>query len=153
MCHEQTQPVSPQPVPALLLACRQESQLPSEPNPGRLPGLLSVSCLSLWEPDVHLGFGKFCPGIGGRLGRAQWREAGQTQKEGRTGNVGRGGLWGGQAAGQGPWLSATRRGGAAAASSGGRLLTTWLFLLCRRPDPPTGLPPAPRAHAQEASLL
>lgn len=89
-----------------LLACRWESQPPSEPNPGRLPGVFSLSCTPSGNLMWHLGFGKFFPGFGGQLGWAQWREAGQTQKEGHTRSARCGGLWGSQAEGQEPWLSA-----------------------------------------------
>ena len=38
--------------------------------------------------------GSFVQALEGGWDGAQWREVGQTQKEGRMGSVGRGGLWG-----------------------------------------------------------
>lgn len=50
----------------------------------------------------HLGFGKFCPGFGGYLGWAQWREADQTQKEGHTRSARHGGRGAARLRGRGP---------------------------------------------------
>lgn len=137
-------------LPPFLLACRWESQPP--PLSPILGGFLvsSLFCLPLWEPDVAPGPWKFCLCLeaSGAQG-VRWARPRRKATPGVPGmGAGRPGC-----GGRGPGCPLPRPRGCSCSLQRGHPLTMWLSLLCRCPDPPAGLPSAPCAHAQEASLL